>query len=100
MGEKDRGRNPVADAPFPANGTGAGSWAQSYAKAAAMVANMSLVEKVSITAGVAALKGCSGFVPAVPSVKFPGLCLSDAGQGLRNAELVSSWPSGIHAAAR
>ena len=65
-----------------------------------MVANMSLIEKVFISAGVAARNGCSGFVPAVPSVKFPGLCLSDAGQGLRNAEFVSSWPSGIHAAAR
>ena len=65
-----------------------------------MVRNMTLLEKVSITAGVAALNGCSGFVPAVASVKFPGMCLSDAGQGLRNAELVSSWPSGIHAGAR
>ena len=83
-----------------ANGTGTGAWSESYAKAVAMVRNMTLAEKVNITSGYPERTGCSGFIPAVPSVKFPGMCLNDAGQGVRNAELVSSWPSGIHAGAR
>lgn len=38
--------------------------------------------------------GCSGNIPPISSVGFPGLCLSDAGNGLRSADYVSSWPSG------
>ncbi|CAK7275417.1 hypothetical protein SEPCBS57363_006671, partial [Sporothrix epigloea] len=38
-------------------------------------------------------------IPGVPRVGFPGLCLDDAGNGLRNADFVSSWPSGMHVGA-
>lgn len=31
---------------------------------------------------------------AIPRVNFPGLCLSDAGNGLRSADFVTSWASG------
>ncbi|OAA59049.1 beta-glucosidase [Niveomyces insectorum RCEF 264] len=82
-----------------ANITGSGSWAISFNKAVALVANMTLAERVNLTAGVPAPNGCSGFVPPVPRLNFSGMCLSDAGNGLRNTDFVSSWPSGIHVGA-
>ncbi len=60
---------------------------------------MTLEEKVSLTAGTSAPNGCSGNIPAIPRLKFTGMCLSDAGNGLRNTDFVSSWPSGIHVGA-
>ncbi len=57
---------------------------------------MTLDEKVSLTAGVYVPgSACSGIIPAIPRLGFPGLCLSDAGNGLRSTDFVSSWPSGI-----
>lgn len=44
--------------------------------------------------------GCPGRIPAIDSVDFPGLCLADAGQGVRATDFVSSFPSGIHVGAR
>lgn len=87
---------PVYPAP---NMPGAGSWADSLAKAKSFVANMTLGEKVSITAGSSSNTSCSGFVSGIPHLGFPGMCLGDAGQGLRGTDFVSSWPSGIHVGA-
>jgi len=78
---------------------GAGPWADALAKARSFVTNMTLAEKISITAGDSSNTSCSGFVPAVPRLGFPGMCLSDAGNGLRTTDFVSSWPSGIHVGA-
>lgn len=49
---------------------------------------------MNITGGTTSNTGCSGFIQAVPRLNFPGLCLSDAGNGLRSADYVSSWASG------
>ena len=46
------------------------------------------------------MPGYEGRMSGIPRVGFPGLCLSDAGQGLRNAELVSAWPVGMSVGAR
>ncbi|EPE05491.1 glycoside hydrolase family 3 protein [Ophiostoma piceae UAMH 11346] len=81
------------------NMTGVGPWAISFNKAAALVQNMTLEERVSLTTGVSAPNGCSGNIPAIARLNFTGLCLSDAGNGLRNTDFVSSWPSGIHVGA-
>ncbi|KAK0652300.1 glycosyl hydrolase family 3 N terminal domain-containing protein [Cercophora newfieldiana] len=78
---------------------GTGPWADSLAKARSFVANMTLAEKVNITAGASSNTSCPGFVPAVPRLGFPGMCLGDAGNGLRATDFVSSWPSGIHVGA-
>ena len=101
--------------------TGSGDWATAFNKATDAVANLTIEEKVSLehgkiddsdprltkrheqvklTSGVKHKSTCSGNVPAIDSIDFPGLCLSDAGQGLRNTDFVSSFPSGIHVAAR
>ncbi|TPX17584.1 uncharacterized protein E0L32_012118 [Thyridium curvatum] len=84
---------PVYPAP---EAKGTGEWAAAYEKAAAMVRNMTFAEKISLTAGVRAETSCSGNVPAVKRLGFPGMCMSDAGQGLRMTDFVSSFPSGIH----
>ncbi|CAK7274258.1 hypothetical protein SEPCBS119000_006077 [Sporothrix epigloea] len=78
---------------------GTGSWAVAHRKAAALVAKMTLEEQVSLTAGANDTKGCGGLIPAIDRLGFPGLCMSDAGNGLRNADFVSSWPSGMHVGA-
>ncbi|KAL4936770.1 putative beta-glucosidase M [Aspergillus oleicola] len=76
-------------------GTGAGDWASAYTKAKAFVAQLSDDEKVNLTAGVTSNTGCSGFIQAIDRLGFPGICMSDAGQGLRGTDYVNGWSSGI-----
>ncbi|KAM0333268.1 hypothetical protein ACHAQA_001929 [Verticillium albo-atrum] len=78
---------------------GLGSWADAYEKAQKMVKRMTLEEKVSLTGGVLSKNGCAGSLPAVKRVGFPGLCLHDAGQGVRATDFVNAYPAGIHAGA-
>ncbi|RMZ42013.1 hypothetical protein AFCA_006858 [Aspergillus flavus] len=80
-------------------GTGSGAWASAYEKAKAFVANLTPEEKVNLTAGTDADNGCSGNIPAIPRLNFPGLCVSDAGNGLRSTDHVNAWSSGIHTGA-
>jgi beta-glucosidase len=65
-----------------------------------MVGQMTLEEKVNLTGGVSANSICSGIIPPISRLGFPGLCLSDAGNGLRSTNFVDSWPSGISVGAR
>ncbi|EFX04489.1 beta-glucosidase [Grosmannia clavigera kw1407] len=81
------------------NTSGTGSWALAYSKAKAFVAKLTLEEKVNLTAGITPTTGCSGSVPAIPRLDFPGLCLTDAGNGVRGTDFVSAWPSGLHVGA-
>ncbi|KAK5654888.1 hypothetical protein OQA88_6926 [Cercophora sp. LCS_1] len=74
-------------------------WSASLAKARALVSNMMLGEKVSLTAGASSNTSCPGFLPGVRRLGFPGMCLGDAGQGVRGTDFVSTWPSGIHVGA-
>ncbi|OAQ98605.1 hypothetical protein LLEC1_01216 [Akanthomyces lecanii] len=81
--------------------TATGAWADAYAKARELVSQMTLEEKVSLTAGANGIdNGCSGNIANISRLGFPGMCLSDAGQGLRATDFVSSFPSGIHVGAR
>ncbi|KAJ5606519.1 hypothetical protein N7510_009300 [Penicillium lagena] len=78
-------------------GTGSGDWAQAYEKAAAMVSKMTLEEKNNLTYGVSTTEnGCSGIIQPLPRLGFTGLCLQDAGNGVRYTDFVNSYPSGIH----
>ncbi|PNP84167.1 hypothetical protein FNYG_02855 [Fusarium nygamai] len=54
---------------------------------------------VNLTSGLQGSTGCGGTITAIPRLGFPGLCLSDAGNGVRNTDGVSAWPPGIHAGA-
>jgi beta-glucosidase len=57
-------------------------------------------EKNRITYGYRSnTTGCSGTSYGAPRVGFSGIRLQDAGQGIRGAELVNAYASGIHAGA-
>ncbi|KAI3324055.1 glycoside hydrolase family 3 protein [Xylariaceae sp. AK1471] len=76
-------------------GTGTGDWAGAYSQAKALVSQLSLEEKVNLTGGINRDSSCSGIIPSIPRVNFTGLCLSDAGNGPRTTNFVSSWPAGL-----
>lgn len=38
-------------------------------------------------------------IAGVPRLGFPGMCLSNAGNGVGDTDYVSAWPSGVHVAA-
>ncbi|KAG5950085.1 hypothetical protein E4U53_005496 [Claviceps sorghi] len=78
---------------------GGGQWAQAYGKAKALVSEMTLEEKVNVTGGVLSSTGCSGTIAPIPRLNFTGMCLSDAGNGLRGTDLVNAYPAGIHVGA-
>lgn len=61
---------------------------------------MTLEEKVNITRGFAVTDNvCAGNTGTVPRLGWPGMCLHDAGNGVRATDFVSSFPSAIHAGA-
>ncbi|KAF2971640.1 hypothetical protein GQX73_g2038 [Xylaria multiplex] len=76
-------------------GTGIGEWADAYSQARDIVSQLSREEKVNLTGGVSVNSACSGTIPPIPRVNFTGLCLSDAGNGPRSTNFVSSWPAGL-----
>ena len=78
---------------------GTATWAASYAKAMNLVSQMTLEEKANVTVGWTPDSGCSGVTGSVPRLNWPGLALSDAGNGLRNTDYVNGWPSGLHVGA-
>ncbi|KAK4561100.1 hypothetical protein LTR86_005055 [Recurvomyces mirabilis] len=78
-------------------GYGTGNWSASYDKARVMVGNMSLEEMNNVTLGVPdPSNGCVGVSGGAPRLGFPGFCLHDAGNGVRNTDGVSGFASGIH----
>ncbi|KAH6712503.1 putative beta-glucosidase M [Leptodontidium sp. MPI-SDFR-AT-0119] len=77
-------------------GEGTGDWASAYQKAKHFVAQLSNEEKASLTYGVVTTaNGCSGNIPGIPRLGFPGMCLQDAGNGVRNTDFVNGYSSGI-----
>lgn len=56
-------------------------------------------EKNNITYGFDSTTGCSGMSGSVPRIGFPGMCFQDAGNGVRNTDLVNGYPSGVHVGA-
>ncbi|KAL2838667.1 beta-glucosidase-related glycosidase [Aspergillus pseudodeflectus] len=73
-----------------------GDWRAAIQKAQKLVSQLSLEEKVNLTAGYPSTTGCAGMIAAIERVHFPGLCLQDAGHGVHNTDFVHSWPSNIH----
>ena len=61
-----------------------------------MVSQMTLEEMNELTYGYPDSTGCVGRSGGVTRLGFPGFCLQDAGNGVRSADGVSSWASGIH----
>ncbi|KAJ9138386.1 Cel3e secreted beta-glucosidase [Pleurostoma richardsiae] len=80
-------------------GTGEGKWAAAYARARALVHEMTLEEMVNITRGFSADNVCGSNSGSVPRLGYPGMCLHDAGNGVRATDLVNSYPSALHVGA-
>ena len=65
-------------------------------KAAELVAQMTLVEKVNITTGAGWMMNmCVGNTGPVARLGFPSLCLQDGPLGLRFVDNASSFPAGV-----
>lgn len=78
-------------------GYGAGTWSTSYQKAHNMVANMTLEEMNNVTVGLPdATTGCVGVSGSALRLGFPGFCLHDAGNGVRDTDGVNGYASGLH----
>ncbi|CAJ2502363.1 Uu.00g097570.m01.CDS01 [Anthostomella pinea] len=91
--------------PSPAM-TGVGAWADATKKAVDFVNQLTIEEKVGLASGVVSstgtsgtLNGCSGNIAPIARLNFTGMCLTDAGQGVRATDFVSGFPSGIHVGA-
>ncbi|CAK3845235.1 glycoside hydrolase family 3 [Lecanosticta acicola] len=85
---------------FPSpQGYGAGNWSDAYQKANAMVSKMTLEEMNNITIGYQTTTGCVGMSGSAPNVGFPGFCLHDAGNGVRDTDGVNAYASGVHVGA-
>ncbi|KAK5080092.1 hypothetical protein LTS08_008746 [Lithohypha guttulata] len=86
---------------FPSPETNAtGLWADAISRARDMVARMTLDEKVSITGGIVnSTNGCGGNIPSVERVGFPGMCLQDGANGVRETDFVNGYASGVHVGA-
>lgn len=60
---------------------------------------MTLEEMNNITIGYPTNTGCVGMSGSAPRVGFPGFCLHDAGNGVRDVDGVNAYASGIHVGA-
>ncbi|CCE29493.1 probable beta-glucosidase precursor [Claviceps purpurea 20.1] len=80
--------------------TGGSEWATAHGKAKALVAKISLLERVSLTGGAFSKTGCSGTIAPIPRLNFSGMCLSDSGNGLRNTDIVNAYPAGCRSSRR
>ncbi|KAJ7262759.1 beta-glucosidase [Mycena haematopus] len=78
------------------------AWAGAYQEAKNKIANLTIDEKVSFGTGVGWQGGrCVGNTPpvGVNGSIFPGLCLEDSPLGVRFADFVTAFPTGINTAA-
>ncbi|GLB44238.1 putative glycoside hydrolase family 3 protein [Lyophyllum shimeji] len=79
------------------------AWAAAYNKAKKKIAGFTLEEKVSVATGVGWQNGrCVGNVPSVEPAAgrgWPGLCLEDSPLGVRFADFVTAFPTGVNTAA-
>lgn len=81
--------------PTPKGGTDP-AWEESYKRAAELVKQMTLPEKINITTGTGwSMDMCVGNNGAVPRLNFPSLCLQDGPLGIRFADNITAFPAGI-----
>lgn len=81
--------------PSPPGGT-VERWKESYEKAAKLVEQMTLIEKVNVTTGTGWSMGmCVGNTGPVDRLGFPSLCLQDGPLGLRFVDNATAFPAGI-----
>lgn len=83
----------VPPVPLPTGSTP--SWTTSFSKATAFVSQLTQEEKNNLTFGQSTRNGCVGWIAPIDRLGFKGLCLQDAGNGVRLADGVNGWSSGI-----
>ncbi|KAF5671691.1 glycoside hydrolase family 3 [Fusarium heterosporum] len=84
---------PVYPSPM---GKGLGDWSSAYKQASALVAQMSNEEKTAVISGQTNVtNGCAGMIPGVPRLGFPGICVSDGPNGLREVEAVNGYAAAV-----
>ncbi|MCJ1478274.1 hypothetical protein MMC13_006951 [Lambiella insularis] len=80
--------------------SGLGDWGASIAKAQALVAQMTLAEKVNLTTGVGwEGERCVGQTGSVPRLGIRSLCLQDSPVGVRFTDFNTVFPAGVNVAA-
>jgi len=94
---------PHADSPTTGGPGMKRGWKEATRKASAAVAQLSLEERVQLMTGVGWEVGpkprCVGDIAGIERIGFKGLCLEDSPLGVRFADLVSVFPSGLSTAA-
>lgn len=76
------------------------AWDKAWAKAKEAISTLPLELKVNITTGTGWQNGlCVGNIFPIPNVLPSGICLQDSPLGVRFADGVSAFPTGINAAA-
>lgn len=81
-------------------GGGDSDWSEAYGKAKDAVAKLGPKDMNNLTIGYGtANTGCVGVSGSANKIGFPGLCLHDAGNGVRDTDGVNSYASGISAGA-
>lgn len=107
LGPYSVGVNNSYSPPFPWSATrGSGSWSEAIDKAREFIRanNLTVQEKVSLTTGLGwqgkgtGGRACVGNIPAINGTNWKGLCLEDSPAGVRFADGVSVFPSGINIA--
>ncbi len=74
-----------------------GPWSGAFAKAQALVSQMTIEERANISRGYSG--ACVGFTGSVPRLNLTSICLQDGPLGVRPARRVSQFPAGITASA-
>ncbi|KAM0275146.1 hypothetical protein ACHAQH_007520 [Verticillium albo-atrum] len=83
-----------SEAVFPSPLTkGTGGWDEALRKAQESISELTLEEKSAMVTGEPG--PCVGNIVPIPRLDFGGLCLQDGPAGLRAADGVSVYPSGV-----
>ncbi|UTT87911.1 hypothetical protein NDA17_002583 [Ustilago hordei] len=78
--------------------TGNGGWEWAVEKARSVVGQLTLDEKVNLTAGIVGGR-CEGTLGRVDRFGIPELCFQDGPAGFRASDFVTVFPSGVASAA-
>ena len=75
------------------------SWDEAYSKAQVLLNQLNLTEKIDLVTGSGWMNdNCVGNLPAMPSIKFPGMCLQDSPTGVRFTSNASAFSASLNVA--